>query len=567
MDAGKVPPVGDGNGGHSQKTNLVQVLRGLGLEPANYPSLKGQLGALKDINPENVSKILSDHGIKLDDVSAIVKFLSNQQGNRTTPAPTSPVALPVGKYLPPNIKSLYLVQPSCVDAFANSDSYPTIKNVADRVHGKKDSDSKSRACAIACWLHEVVNLDKLPSQTIAPIERDSGRTPKLEDYFPAVERALDRLEPKPDFDLTRFGDMKAELTPSNMAAMSYALIEEIAIQNGVLILRYGWGETKDNIALIDPHRTFMANSPFGRKVPVYYAVPVKGDMGTLTMSTNYVVLPEAYLNNNNASNRGMLNNYIAYDSGVIDRNMFNFSKNPELLFAYLGLHYAGRIEEVQGSTDTLIHDINSSRLNDDVTELLVQSDLTKFLEKHLNRRFNEGADFDYTILAKALTKQTSPIYKKLEAISQEEEPEKKEKYALAMIALYSKLYTVSKCESSLLQFADNTCSALVDFAPEQLVGEPRHLLTAREEFTRLFGQKLSPDLDFGDDKPIDKKAWSKWANENLKGLDKEGDKIRAKTFDFKVRRIAGEILEEHFRTDLDSIPNSEGWRDFQANWT
>lgn len=545
------PSDGD-NGINPQRISLVQSLNRAGINPSD--PLLNVLRSIEVINPQSVSGVLILYGHMVENVTSIVDALNRE---RSTPVGKEAsqaigVHLPYQIYIPPQLCEPYKISPD-LSHLPKDRVSSQIKQAADRIYGPCESEVKARAIAITNWYFRNVVFDLMGYSEIARVERQIGETGKVRDYIDALNRELDKLDPRPDFNTERFGDPNKELDEATMAAISFAMDEELLIPNNLLVVKRGWGKGDDSLALIDPTKSFNAVTPYGRNIPVLYSIPIRGDFGNIMPSTNYVVLPTDYIQSCLDVHPTLRRNYQHLVSGAFDVSQLDFQADPMRLPLLLGANYAGIVGD----------DLDAIRIRDDLLEILSQSDYMKAAESVLGRRLNENIPGDLITEARLITKKDSPLYRKLEAISFDEEPKRKEEYALALSHTRAKLSAIRYSTSSLLNFSDATFTAILDLDPMQLVNEAPYLLTTRKECTRLIGPKLSPTLDFGDDGEIDKTRWHIWANHNLRGRSNTEHLELVRGFDHLLKTVSFQLEDEHF-TNL--VEKPAGWREYNAQW-
>lgn len=540
------------NGSNPQKLTLEQTLNRAGITPG--APLLSALRLVKEVTPQNVGEVLRLHGHRLENVASVVDALNRE---RSTPVGREAsqavgVHLPYQIYVPPQLCEPYKINPN-LRHLPKDRTTTQIKQAADMVYGPGESEVKARAIVITSWYFRNVALDLQGYAELGRFERQTGKSGKLRDYLDAMKRALDNLDPRPDFNTERFGDPNKELDEATMAAISYAMNEELLIPNNLLVVKRGWGRGDDSLALIDPTKSFNTVTPYGRNVPILYSVPIRGDFGNIMPSTNYVVLPTDYIQSCLGVHPNMRVNYMHLLSGAFNVSKIDFQADPSTLPLLLGASYAGIVDD----------DLDAIRIRDDLLEILCEADYMKAVESVLGRRLNQNIPGDIIAEARLITEKDSPLYGKLEAISFDEEPRRKEEYALALIHSRAKLCAMRHSTSSLLNFGDATFTAILDLDPMQLVNEAPYLLTTRKECTRLIGPKLSPTLDFGYEGEIDKARWHIWANDNLRGRSNSQHLQLVRGFDQTLKTVSAGLEDEHF-TNLDE--KLVGWREYNAQW-
>lgn len=525
---------------------LEQVLNRAGINIV--PGLIAQLKAIKVLDEANVKRVLSGYGFAVENVTPITTFLSTEFSRK----PLLPIAdkaepeLPHEQVLPSLVCPLhvhreYLLDPKAAQNYPNDGLSKELKRVLVNLLFKESPERRSQVFIATNWLLR----DLVPAVTKLTLDKE-GENLRFEYAARGINETLNKLEPKPDFDFSRFASPDEVVKDHHLSALGYALNEEITMPNGVFFSRMPSTEIVTIGVIIDGSE--KAISPSGREVRVLDIQAVSESFGGAFASADFIIEPSDYKESCIEANESLRQQHQLYLKGRIPRERFDFVRFPSHFPVWLGMNFYSHCV-----------DVNTARRDDDRLEVLALADASKVLEARLGRRYNQSIPEDTIAKVQLLLKTDSPLLKKLNSI---EDLDEKRIFAYAVDAVRAKLIAMELSSYPALQFVDSVGSSLLQLDTSLI--EAEHLPVCRDILAGLLGNELDSSLIIPEGKKVDPRPWMLWLRQNTIGHDVNSDIEAMRTFNGKIKTASSKILSEHFIRNLDEV--APGWQTYSAQW-
>lgn len=433
--------------------------------------------------------------------------------------------------LPFETSDSYTVSTKHIDSYPNDVARKTAASSLKRQGNKQQN---LRLQGLTNWLARIYTYNLQQAAEIA-----SKRNVTYGSMAKQMEKLFDHLEPVPNFDLSRFGNINEPFGAEHLVAITQAVSSEITGPNGITV-DYNPINNTFFTFLLTGNRS-LATSPEGRDLLVLDCIGLLNPYTSIAGRDSFILEAKFYkeaLNHELDNVAQMYENYLNHD---FPRDHVSFLDETEFLMPWLLMHYYSHFE-----------DPFTEKLQEDRYETAAYSDVLQLCAARTGRAFNMAMVGDsYTAFIMS-TKQKTDLFDDFAEHIEAVPPNEKVYQVHQLISFRNKLIAMERSEYPAFLFAE-AIEGLDNYVAER----DRYMTLGF--MLNYFGPELNESLEPGYGGDVNKSAWHSWLDLNAKGRDFESDMVAIEELNVELKRTAKTLLERYFITDFDS--HYPGWKD------